>query len=203
MEDVIDLSDFPVEVVRVGSRYACVILKLLLSASDDDLQAAYTAVCAKRDKLLNDAQAAGVLDRFHALAPDPLSQPSAKNNGSLGSFSIRVSIVTLAAALLLVLAGAVVSTASRRVVDVFASRFEAMSPFSMDWDKRMNQVEDWLYQAASPHNQPTPEQEAKMRENLRTLVTRMRPYVDELAPLVERQRSVCEASCPPAASPGK
>jgi hypothetical protein len=42
-----------------------------------------------------------------------------------------------------------------------------------------------------------------MRENLRTLVTRMRPYVDELAPLVERQRSVCEASCPAAASPGK
>jgi hypothetical protein len=118
MEDIIDLSDFPVEVVRVGSRYACVIPKLLLSASDDDLQAAYTNVCAKRDKLLNDAQAAGVLDRFRGEAPDPPSRLSRKNIGSLGSFSIRVSIVTLAAALLLVLGGAVVSLASRKIADV-------------------------------------------------------------------------------------
>jgi hypothetical protein len=203
MEDAIDLSHFTVEVVRVGSRYACIIPKLLLSASDDDLHAAYASVCAKRDKLLNDAQAAGVLDRFRAQAPDPLSGLSGKSNGSLGAFSIRVSIVTLAAALLLVLVSLVVSITSRKVADVFASRFEAMSPFAMDWDRRMNQVEDWLYQAASPHNQPKPEQEAKMRENLRTLVTRVRPYVDELAPLLERQRSVCEASCPPAAPPGK
>jgi hypothetical protein len=184
-----NLDGHPIEIVEVDGRYVCIVPTLLLTASDSDLTVAYADVRAKRQRLIEDAQAAGVAHRLSSGTGSAASALSASRNAGLASFAIRTSIVTVAAALLVVLAGTIASLASRRAADAFASRLEAAAPFSRDWDKRAVAFQEWLYEAAAPRNQPTPAQEAKIRESLRTLVARFRPYIAELAPLTDTQRA--------------
>ena len=180
------LDDHPIEIAEVGGRYVCIVPSLLLTASGDNLEAAYAEIRAKRNRLIEEALAAGVGDRLLARA-DPSRGAAAKSSATLASFAIRTSIITVAAAILLILAGVVASTASRKAADALVSRLESYSPLNRDWNKSAVAFQEWLFEEASPRNQPTALQEAKIRESLRILVTRVRPYLDELAPLVQPQ----------------
>jgi hypothetical protein len=192
-----NLDDHPIEIAEVNGRYVCIVPTLLLTASDNDLTVAYAEVRAKRQRLIEDARAAGVADRLSSGAGRAESALSATRSAGLASFAIRTSIVTVAAALLLVLAGTIASMASRRAADAFASRLEAAAPFSRDWDKRAVAFQEWLFEAAASRNQPTPAQEAKIRESLRILVTRFRPYLAELAPLTDPRQALDPIVQPP------
>lgn len=180
-----NIDDYPIEIQESGGRYLCVVRPLLISASHEDLNAAYEEVRTRRDNLIKDAQLAGI---FRDSGGGRHEMALAGTGNAIAAFAIRTSIVATAAAVLLILAGVIASTASRKVADAFVSRLETYSIFNHNWDDRNVAFQEWLFAAASPRNEPTPAQQAKIKESLKILVSRLRPYVDEIKPLLNSPR---------------
>lgn len=195
-----NLDGHTIEVVEAGGKYVCMVPSLFLTASHSDLAKAYDEIRSKRDRLIQEAVDAGVEDHLFSY-PDRQLQAGAVSDRALSQFAIRTSIVTVAAALLLVLSGFVASTISRKAADVLVSRLKSYSLLNRDWNKEATAVQEWLFEEAAPRNQPTPLQEAKIRESLRILVTRLRPYLQELAPLTQLEQTPPSHAEPTA--PGK
>jgi hypothetical protein len=195
-----NLDGHPIEVVEAGGKYVCMVPSLFLTASADDLTKAYEAIRAKRNCLIQEAVDAGVDDRLFSYG-DRSVQTASAGNGALAQFAIRTSIITLAAALLLILSGFVATAISRKAADVLVSRLESFSLLNRDWNKEATAVQEWLFEEAAPRNEPTPIQQAKIRESLRIVVARLRPYLQELAPLTQLQTPPASPAQP--AAPGK
>jgi hypothetical protein len=181
-----NLDGHTIEIVEADGKYVCMVPSLFLTASHSDLAKAYDEIRLKRNRLIQEAVEAGVGDRLFSHADRPL-RPASASTGVLAQFAIRTSIVTVAAALLVILSGFVASAISRKAADVLVSRLESYSPVNRDWNKEATAVQEWLFEEAAPRNQPTPLQEEKIRESLRILVSRIRPYLQELAPLTQLQ----------------
>jgi hypothetical protein len=177
-------DDYPIEILESGGRYLCVVRPLLISASHEDLNTAYEEVRTRRDSLVKDARTAGL---FRDSGRSHSEVEFAGTGNAIAAFAIRTSIVSVAAAVLLILAGVVASTASRKAANAFISRLESYSIFN-NWDERNVAFQEWLFAAAAPRNEPTPAQQAKIKESVRILVSRLRPYVDEVRPLLNDPR---------------
>src|SRR5689334_5716238 len=138
------IGDYPIEVSESGGRYLCVVRALLISASHEELNTAYEEVRTRRDNLVKHAQAAGIFresGRSHADAV------YAGSGNAIAVFAIRTSIVSVAAAVLLILAGVVASTASRKAANAFISRLENYSIFA-NWDDQTVAFQEFLFAAA-------------------------------------------------------
>ena len=188
MNDIsMHLDGHPIEIAEVDGKYVCMVPSLWLTASHSDLTTAYNEIRSRRERLVEDAINAGVGDRLFSNTNGPVQ--FAAHNGALAQFAIRTSIVTVAAALLLILSGFVASAISRKAADALVTRLESYSPLNRDWNKEAVAIQEWLFEEAAPRNQPAPLQEARIRESLRILVARMRPYLAELAPLLQPEQS--------------
>lgn len=189
-----NIDDYPIEVMQSDGRYLCMVRRLLISASHADLNTAYQEVRTRRDNLVRDALATGIF----RVTGGSYSEPAFAGDGdAIAKFAVRTSIVSLAAAVLLILAGLVASTASRKVADAFVSRLESYSIFN-SWDDRTVAFQEWLFLVTAPRNEPTPAQQARIKESLRILVSRLRPYVEEVRPLLNGQREVTPGPSDPA-----
>lgn len=189
-------QNIPIEVIEVEGKYICVIPPLLLTATASDLESAYAAVRSKRERLLAEVAASGAADRLYDAAQSLRVQ---RGDLNLAAFSLRVFIIGCATALLIILAGVVASSAARKASDHFARSLETTLPFSRDWDKHADALEEWLLDQSAKHDVPPPAEEARIREGVRILVQRFKPYFDELRPLFQdpSPRSESDKQRPP------
>lgn len=184
-----DYRDIPVEVIEAGGKYICTIPPLLLTASATDLGSAYAAVREKRDRLMAEVAASGIADHLYDAARSPSVQ---RGDLNLAAFSLRVFIIGCSTALLIVIAGATASSVARKASGAFAQRLETTLPFSRGWDKHAEALEGWLLDQSAKRNLPPPAEEARIRESIRILVQRFKPYFDEVRPLFQDSKPQSE-----------
>lgn len=165
-----------------NGQFVCRVKELNLVVSGDDLMSCVAETMKKRDAIIKDFQAAGLLHELPGPARVNREQPSSRSlGGELKVFSLKMLIVMVTfLALLAIALGQVVYSANR-----LASKLEVSAG---EWKKPGKALERQLFLAADPANEPSPEKQEKVIQSIRVLVKRVKPYVDELRPLYSDQK---------------
>jgi hypothetical protein len=173
-----ELGDYDVVLRRRGDLFYALIPELALVGRGPTPEAAWAEVVSKYATLRSAYDEAGALDDLPA--PDrrlAVAAPSGtRATGELGGFLLRTAIVCIAV-LTLVWGGA--SIAGRSVAHSLQKVLAQTDQFG--GKKFWGKVESEITKAAD--REVAPEKQAEITGKLHRIVTQVKPFTDELAPL--------------------
>ncbi len=185
------LDELDVVIRKKNNRVVAGIPWIGLYATADTTAAALDALEAKKSAYLADLAEAGVSDRVDLegyVAGTSIAKPK---RGELRFVAMKTGIVAgiiaavvfLVGGLLIVAADATLDKAVTSIRTQLAPITSAKIGGAQFWSKLEAEIE------AQAHNDLPPEKQQKLLANLRAIVTRVRPFVAELAPLFSDPRS--------------
>lgn len=189
------LDELDVVIRRKGGKVIAGIPSVGLYASADTLAAALDALEARKVAYQSDLEEAGLAenidipDRTSAL-PMSTKIPA---SGDLRSFALKFAIAVGLITAAVIFAGGLLVSKIDDTVDrtVFAIRTQ-LAPIanariggSQFWSK----IETEIDRVANANNALASEKQQKLLSNIRAIVTRVRPFVAEVAPLFSDLRS--------------
>ena len=165
-------------VLRItDGKYYFYIKELGLVARGDDLGTSYGELVRKRDLIMNGLKEADLLQEL----PSPAETSREDQSGrwlarDLGTFSLKMLIVSLAISALIFVAVSRIVYGLNRVIDrAEAATDEVRKPWKV--------LEEQLYLAADASNEMRPEKQERIIKSIGVLVKRAKPFVDEVRPL--------------------
>jgi hypothetical protein len=179
------LSGYRPQLITREGRFFFAIPELGQVASGDTVQAAYDALVGQHGEMLAAARAADILDELPPPAPArgtaARASPVAARS-ELRGFGLKLLIVLLAVLVVVVPLSLSISNAVTRAA-------VSLQGSTKPWRK----LERELERAARPDKALDPERQAKLLAELRVVVSRIKPFVDELAPLFDGPEPATES----------
>lgn len=189
------LDELDVVIRRKGGKVIAGIPSVGLYASADTVAAALDALEARKGAYQSDLEEAGFtadmdIPNRGVAAPMSAAMPV---SGDLRSFALKfgIAIGLITAAVILIgglLASKIDDTIARTVYSIqvqLAPIANAKIGGSQFWAKVENEID----RVANANNGMAPEKQQKLLSNIRAIVTRVRPFVAEVAPLFSDPRA--------------
>jgi hypothetical protein len=195
------LDELDVVIRRKGGKVIAGIPAVGLYASAGSLAAALEALEARKIAYQSDLEEAGftadmdIPNRAMA-APMATARPAA---GDLRSFALKslITIGLITAAIILVgtlLVSKIDDTIARAVYSIQA-QLGPIANTKIGGAQFWAKVENEIDRAANANNGMAPEKQQKLLSNIRAIVTRVRPFVAEVAPLFSHDGQGADRSC--------
>jgi hypothetical protein len=195
MGEMSQLDELDVVIRRKGGKIIAGIPSVGLYASGDTVAAALDALEARKTAYQSDLEEAGFtagMDIPNRAMAAPMATARSVP-GDLRSFALKslIAIGLVTAAIVLVgalLISKIDDTIARAVYSVQAQLgpiANAKIGGSQFWAKVENEID----RVANPNSGMAPEKQQKVLSNIRAIVTRVRPFVAEVAPLFSDLRS--------------
>ena len=189
------LDELDIVIRRKGGKVIAGIPSVGLYASAGTVAAALDALEVRKITYQSDLEEAGftgdmdIPNRASAV-PMPMARSAP---GDLRSFALKFGIAIGLTTAAVILVGGLLASKIDDTIDrtVFAVRMQ-LAPIanakiggSQFWAKVENEID----RAANSNNAMAPEKQQKLLSNIRAIVTRVRPFVAEVAPLFSDPRS--------------
>jgi hypothetical protein len=188
------LDELDVVIRRKGRKVIAGIPSIGLYASADSVAAALDALDARKAAYQSDLEEAGFtgdmdIPNRAAAAPVSMTRPT---SGDLRSFALKFGIAIGLITAAVILVGGLLASKIDDTIDrtVFAVRMQ-LAPIanakiggSQFWTKVENEID----RVANASNGLAPEKQQKLLSNIRAIVTRVHPFVAEVAPLFSDPR---------------
>jgi hypothetical protein len=201
MDAMSQLDELDVVIRRKGAKVIAGIPSVGLYASADTVAAALDALETRKTAYQSDLEEAGFtadmdIPNRGVAAPMAAARPAA---GDLRSFALKFGIaIGLITAAVILVGGLLVSKIDDTIDrTVFAVRMQ-LAPIanakiggSQFWAKVENEID----RVANANNALAPEKQQKLLSNIRAIVTRVRPFVAEVAPLFSQDGPGTDRSC--------
>ena len=171
----LDFSDYPTEFIEANGKYYFLIRDLNLISSGDDIEKAYRELIEKRDELHKQYKEAGVLGEFPS--PKGHGVEPVREKTQYGPFVVKTAIASLA--VVMVVAGAYSFTIGSVRSDL--ARLKADMTSNLGGIELLAKVGNEIDRVAG--TEISKEREILMRKNIRAIVAKMKPFVEELSPL--------------------
>lgn len=187
------LDELDVVIRRKGGKVIAGIPSIGLYAPADTVAAALDALEARKITYQSDLEEAGFtgdMDIPNRASAVPVARSA---SGDLRSFALKFGIAIGLITAAVILVGGLLASKIDDTIDrtVFAVRTQ-LAPIanakiggSQFWAKVENEID----RAANSNNAMAPEKQQKLLSNIRAIVTRVRPFVAEVAPLFSDPRS--------------
>jgi hypothetical protein len=193
MGEMSQLDELDVVIRRKGGKVIAGIPSIGLYAPADTVAAALDALEARKITYQSDLVEAGFtgdMDIPNRASAVPVARSA---SGDLRSFALKFGIAIGLITAAVILVGGLLASKIDDTIDrtVFAVRTQ-LAPIanakiggSQFWAKVENEID----RAANSNNAMAPEKQQKLLSNIRAIVTRVRPFVAEVAPLFSDPRS--------------
>jgi hypothetical protein len=193
MGEMSQLDELDVVIRRKGGKVIAGIPSIGLYAPADTVAAALDALEARKITYQSDLEEAGFtgdMDIPNRASAVPVARSA---SGDLRSFALKFGIAIGLITAAVILVGGLLASKIDDTIDrtVFAVRTQ-LAPIanakiggSQFWAKVENEID----RAANSNNAMAPEKQQKLLSNIRAIVTRVRPFVAEVAPLFSDPRS--------------
>jgi hypothetical protein len=193
MDEMSQLDELDVVIRRKGGKVIAGIPSVGLYASADTLAAALDALDARKVAYQSDLEEAGLagdIDIPNRTSAVPITRPA---SGDLRSFALKFAIAIGMITAAVVFAGGLLASKIDDTIDrtVFAVRmqFAPIANARIGGSQFWSKIENELERVANANNSLAPEKQQKLLSNIRAIVTRVRPFVAEVAPLFSNLRS--------------
>jgi hypothetical protein len=181
------LDEFDVIVRRKNGRVIAGVPSLGLYATADDTVAALDKLDAKKRAYEADLEEAGLSEIIASSDGAAGASAPPSKAGGVRAVALKSGIIIgmITAALIIgggVLASRIDATIDRTIYSI-KTQLGPMASGKIGGSQFWSKVESELDRAASADNNIAPEKQARLLQNIRAIVTRIRPFVGEIAPL--------------------
>ncbi len=173
-------DSYPVLIKEISGRFYLVCETLNIVTEGADLLSAYTEMRVLQEK---------TLERFKSmnLVPSPPLNYNLNRPSSEKKHLPSVKILVITAACLLFLMGGIVIPVVSAVNEVAKSFKEVRNKYEMLTDPSV--LSKLLVNVANTLKNITPQRKEEIHENLRTIVNEIKPFMDEVRPLLSDNQS--------------
>ena len=181
------LDEFDVIVRRRNGRVVASVPSLGLYATANDTVAALDKLDAKKRAYEADLEEAGLSEIIAASGTAAGVSTATSKVGDLRGVALKSGIIIgmITAAVIIgggILASRIDATIDRTIYSV-KTQLGPLANGKIGGSQFWSKIESELDRVASADNNLAPEKQARLLQNIRAIVTRIRPFVSEIAPL--------------------
>jgi hypothetical protein len=181
------LDELDVVVRRKNGRVVAGVPSLGLYATADDTVAALAKLDEKKRAYEADLEEAGLSEIIVAGGSTAGASTAPSNTGGLRGVALKSGIVIGMITVAVIIGGGLLASRIDATIDrtIYSVKTQ-LGPLSngkIGGSQFWSKIESELDRVASADNNLAPEKQARLLQNIRAIVTRIRPFVGEIAPL--------------------